>query len=270
MTEKQSNFIKRLAAERQLPADSPQTDYVLALVKDEAREPDGAQASRIIDWLLEQPKRPEDRTRAPRESEPWPDVPAGRYALRDIEGAVSNPAFYKVDRPEDGKWAGYTFLSEQSGENRLPIRDAASKRAILTAIAVDPAEAMKLYGQELGHCGRCGRELTDDTSRSFGIGPDCREILGLGRAPSPALSYERRDELVTEALGVAPGETVRIELDEDELDMKAAAAQVAADVKAEIVADAWTGLPKPSPRDADYEARTGSYSLARAAAQGEF
>lgn len=33
--------------------------------------------------------------------------------------------------------------------------------------------AAALYGQELGHCGLCGRELTDDESRAAGIGPVC-------------------------------------------------------------------------------------------------
>jgi hypothetical protein len=29
------------------------------------------------------------------------------------------------------------------------------------------------YGLELGHCGRCGRELTNEASREAGIGPIC-------------------------------------------------------------------------------------------------
>jgi hypothetical protein len=34
-------------------------------------------------------------------------------------------------------------------------------------------EAMALYGQELGYCGRCGRHLTDESSRAAGLGPVC-------------------------------------------------------------------------------------------------
>lgn len=33
--------------------------------------------------------------------------------------------------------------------------------------------AQRLFGQELGMCGRCGRHLTDEVSRSIGLGPDC-------------------------------------------------------------------------------------------------
>jgi hypothetical protein len=44
---------------------------------------------------------------------------------------------------------------------------------VAQAIGVDPQAAMTRYGQELGHCGRCGRTLTDEESRGRGIGPDC-------------------------------------------------------------------------------------------------
>jgi hypothetical protein len=30
------------------------------------------------------------------------------------------------------------------------------------------------YGQAIGRCWKCHRHLTDETSRSLGIGPDCR------------------------------------------------------------------------------------------------
>jgi len=32
------------------------------------------------------------------------------------------------------------------------------------------------YGRLIGDCCRCGRQLTDETSRALGIGPVCREI----------------------------------------------------------------------------------------------
>ncbi len=37
-------------------------------------------------------------------------------------------------------------------------------------------QAAQVYGQELGHCGRCGRTLTNDASRALGIGPECATI----------------------------------------------------------------------------------------------
>lgn len=103
-----------------------------------------------------------------------PDVEAGRYAVETEEGHL---AFYRVDRPTEGRWAGYTFLKVQASDELHPIKGAAAK-AILTKIAVDPKGAMLRYGLELGHCGHCGRTLTDETSRAAGIGPVCRENLG--------------------------------------------------------------------------------------------
>ena len=99
-----------------------------------------------------------------------PDVPAGRYALRTEDGVK----FYRLDRPTQGKWAGYTFLKVQASDDLFPIKNPNEKARIINAIAEDVLGAERLYGMELGKCSRCGRTLTDETSRSYGIGPDCR------------------------------------------------------------------------------------------------
>jgi len=99
-----------------------------------------------------------------------PQVPAGRYALRTEDGVK----FYRLDRPTEGKWAGYTFLKAQASDDLWPIKNPSEKNRILAAIAEDVLGAEQLYGRELGRCSRCGRTLTDETSRAYGIGPDCR------------------------------------------------------------------------------------------------
>lgn len=98
------------------------------------------------------------------------DVKAGRYALVDCNGIVK---FFKVDRPTEGKWKGWTFLSAQASDDFWPIRDRARKAEILSQIASDPYAALVRYGRELGVCGVCGRALTDAESRANGIGPIC-------------------------------------------------------------------------------------------------
>lgn len=195
MTARQMDFIRRLADERQLPLESTapgmrnRARYVSNLVNphlagstNAATEPDNRQASAIIEWLLELPMRP-GRSRETT-SEPTPDVPEGRFALRTDDDEQLR--FYKVDRPTEGRWAGYVFVSEIFGGGfgddgrREPIRDRQRKSEVLNAIlAVGPIKAAQCYGIELGHCGRCGRTLTDETSRAFGIGPDCREAWGV-------------------------------------------------------------------------------------------
>jgi len=110
---------------------------------------------------------------------PTPDVAAGRYAVLDpVDGVLK---FYKVDRPTEGRWKGYTFLKVYASDETWPIRDHTHRDLILTAIAADARGAMERYGAEIGKCGRCGRTLTDEASRARGIGPDCWSMLNEGR-----------------------------------------------------------------------------------------
>lgn len=97
------------------------------------------------------------------------EVEAGRYALHTEDGVK----FYRVTKGK-GRWAGRTFVEAQASDDHYPIRNAQARQEILDAIAVNPLEAEQLYGRELGKCSRCGRTLTDETSRAYGIGPDCR------------------------------------------------------------------------------------------------
>ena len=96
---------------------------------------------------------------------PLPVVEDGRYAI-DIDDTTK---FYRVNTGRDGrKW-----LDVQASDDFHPIHNYATKHAILTAIAADPRAALVRYGQLLGKCGICGRTLTDEQSRSDGIGPIC-------------------------------------------------------------------------------------------------
>lgn len=93
------------------------------------------------------------------------------YALED-----SGPGDFKFYRVT--KWQGRTYIRVQASDEFHPIRNAGHRKAILTTIrTVGVDVAMGLYGQHIGRCGRCHRTLTDATSRSIGIGPDCRSQL---------------------------------------------------------------------------------------------
>jgi hypothetical protein len=96
-------------------------------------------------------------------------VRAGRYAI--VEDGVTK--FFRITEGK-GRWAGRTFIEAQASDDHHPIRNGERRAAILKAIAESPLEAEQRYGQELGCCSRCGRTLTDETSRAYGIGPDCR------------------------------------------------------------------------------------------------
>ncbi|AOT23519.1 hypothetical protein SEA_BUCKEYE_47 [Mycobacterium phage Buckeye] len=106
------------------------------------------------------------------------EVPAGRYAIDTTIHAINGTAFYKVDRPTEGRWAGYVFVKQIVGdeERRLSQKQGGT---ILRRIAEVGAEAASArYGHEIGECGVCGRTLTNDESRERGIGPICAEKMG--------------------------------------------------------------------------------------------
>lgn len=96
-----------------------------------------------------------------------PKVADGRYAV-EHEGVLK---FYKV---KNGRKPGYVFLDVQASDDWHSIRTPRRIHEILALIAEDELTAARRYGQELGKCSRCGRTLTDETSRAYGIGPDCR------------------------------------------------------------------------------------------------
>lgn len=149
-------------------------------------------ASNLLDSLLAVPMSPEALTEVEernvaaakqavaeaRKPAQWESVVEGRYAIPTEDGAINELAFYKVDRPTEGRWAGYVFVKRLVGpeEQRLSQKQGA---AILAKIGEFGAEkASKLYGKEIGHCGVCGRRLTNDESREAGIGPICAQGLG--------------------------------------------------------------------------------------------
>lgn len=103
----------------------------------------------------------------------WSTIPVGAkgkayYAL-EVDGTTR---FYRIERPTKGKWAGYTFLTVQAGDDFHRVLNPAP---LLNRLVAEHAEAAARYGAEIGACSRCNRTLTDETSRALGIGPDCRK-----------------------------------------------------------------------------------------------
>lgn len=98
------------------------------------------------------------------------EIPEGNYALRSDDGTVT---FYRVDRPSKGKWAGYVFISRLAGEVKYPVKGQQGAK-VRRELERDPQAAAALYGTELGVCGICLRALTNEESRAYGIGPQCR------------------------------------------------------------------------------------------------
>ena len=174
MSEKQDAFIWKLMDEREV-AERDRLVKTLRIAED-PEEPSitSNQASRIIEWLLAQPRKELNQAQT---GDAWwkdlPEVAEGRYAV-EMDGKLH---FFKVRRPDEGKWAGYTFVDEQAGPQEYPVKGPRT-RVVLALIAEAPTEALIRYGHELGRCGVCGLELTDEDSRARGIGPVCASKLG--------------------------------------------------------------------------------------------
>ncbi len=105
-------------------------------------------------------------------------VPAGRYAVATEDGAVNELAFYKVDRPTEGRWAGFVFVKLIVSDDEQRLSKAASAAVLAKIAAVGAEAASAAYGLEIGECGVCGKVLTNDESRAYGIGPKCRAKMG--------------------------------------------------------------------------------------------
>jgi hypothetical protein len=88
-------------------------------------------------------------------------VKPGRYALVSDEGIK----FYRVRESK----AGNLYVCIVAGSEEHYVKGGS---AILNAIAAD-SEAGPRWGQQIGSCFVCGRQLTDDDSRAKGIGPTC-------------------------------------------------------------------------------------------------
>lgn len=95
-----------------------------------------------------------------------------RYALDGFETG-NEVRFYKLRESKRGKRYLVAQLSDE--ERMVPWAEAL---IVARRIAADPMAAMLRYGTELGHCGHCGRTLTNDESRALGIGPKCRKGFG--------------------------------------------------------------------------------------------
>lgn len=142
------------------------------------------EASAWIDRALALPKQSSEYTRR---GITMPKVDDGRYAVmvweRIAGDDVETLKFFKVKTPDEGRWQGFTFLDAGRGGAHgdlqwTPVKDLEYKMKILGLIEKDPKAAGMRFGQEIGVCCRCGRSLTDITSRELGIGPDCREMAG--------------------------------------------------------------------------------------------
>jgi len=103
-------------------------------------------------------------------------APAGYYAI--VWPGNGKTYFYRVSIGKSGKWAGFRFLTRQSSDDFINLSPE-GRAAAWPLILADVNAARILYGQRIGRCGCCHKTLTDEDSRAYGIGPECRKKYGL-------------------------------------------------------------------------------------------
>lgn len=113
---------------------------------------------------LKQAKRNERRKSSKGKTQ-LPDVPEGRYAV-EIDGTLK---FYSIEVSDTGFVKGFVWASDEQHE--LPFKALVGVLKVIEQVG--PKAASIRFGQEIGVCGRCGRTLTDESSRAAGIGPVC-------------------------------------------------------------------------------------------------
>jgi len=166
-TPKQTAFVRSLLTQREGNEEAEKIRGALNVWHREGKLTKKVM-SYSIDSLLKIPKNVAPTPVAVVETE---GPPAGRYAIENADGELR---FYQVDKPTEGRWAGRTFVKVQASDDLHPVKGQAAA-AVLAEIAKDPEGASRRYGREIGRCGVCGRTLTDEISRSEGIGPRCKE-----------------------------------------------------------------------------------------------
>lgn len=114
-------------------------------------------------------------------------LPVGRTyaAVENDSGALT---FLIIDVPAPGnRWEGWAFVKQQQGgeEVRLGSQKPGETYVgqwanLIDKVLADPIAAVARYGLELGICGICARPLTNEESRTLGMGPICRARLQKG------------------------------------------------------------------------------------------
>lgn len=130
-------------------------------------------------------------------------IPTGYYAWApDFDTPLR---FVRIKHHDSGRKRGHTTVQTIHGDElklQVDIYPNGQMQVyrnglddLLTGILVDPTHAGRTYALKKGRCMRCGKELTDERSRHYGIGPICDGILPQvidRRDEELGFSYEER------------------------------------------------------------------------------
>jgi hypothetical protein len=108
------------------------------------------------------------------------NIKDGRYANRpssEVRPKTGKKKDCLVIQTQHSDWYQDLCVIYPSGKIFMQTSKFTAIDMNLMLTCVDPVSGMRKYAEELGVCGRCGRELTDERSRYYGIGPECEKHL---------------------------------------------------------------------------------------------
>lgn len=181
-SDKQIAFINELLDARELPTLDPVIkpfidDRFTALSAIDKRS-----ASAVISLLLSLPKRAKSASGL---QLCLARVPKAKYAIPtdeiDIAPLQDTPLTGDLLFIEVREYENTLYMRRLTGAPGAFNRDKvphADVLIIIDLIAKDPYKYTRLFGENYACCGKCGAELTDPTSRSLFLGPECRKGFG--------------------------------------------------------------------------------------------
>jgi hypothetical protein len=119
--------------------------------------------------------------------EPWPLQ--ARY----------DPVLYKKDGPDADELRRLTLARRDYVRAWYEVHAEPYRAAIVEAILEDPVAAGRRFADLKTRCCNCGRKLTDEKSKVYGIGPECRkgmsaEILANYYRPAVGRAHAEHDK----------------------------------------------------------------------------
>jgi hypothetical protein len=107
-------------------------------------------------------------------------IPEGYYAVASITGN-NDFDFFRIDRPDKGKWAGYTFVKRViGGHPDVNVSKVEARKAIAAIRQAGIDESGELYGEKMKACYKCNTSLTKHASTVLKVGRTCAGRVGKG------------------------------------------------------------------------------------------
>jgi hypothetical protein len=129
----------------------------------------------------------------------------GHYAVQP--DSLTPYTFLRISRPKKGRYAGTVKFQTQHSEayqtvaaiypsdKRMRLYGGPVVLDRILQVIANSTEAARAYAKELNHCCRCNKELTDERSRHYGIGPECEKVwpdmLGSVDLENNGFTYEQ-------------------------------------------------------------------------------